>query len=150
MAADAETLASVFDFAFVGEVTGEAEQRSETSPKGNRLPVSVFTVRVESSAGGPDAGSIVEVEQLGGVTESDIGRVHLLTENDSPIQIGGRYLFMVTDRGGGTFRASPLARFPVEGGRVQASEGFAELGASEELDGLTVVEAMERVAGVGR
>lgn len=149
MATDAATLASVFDAAFVGAVVSENEQRSQTSPGGNTLPVSVFTVRVEKSAGGPAEGAIVEVEQLGGVTPSDIGQVRLLAEGDTPIQVGARYLFMVTDHSGGVFRASPLARFPVEGGRVRPSEGFAELGVSDELDGLTVAEAMERVAGVG-
>jgi hypothetical protein len=147
LAQDVETLAGLFETAFVGEVTGEGAQREERAPGSrNRLPVSVYTVRVISSASDVPAGTIVEVEQLGGLIESDTGVVRVLSEGDSPIESGARYLFIVSKYDSGAYRGSPLSRFPVTDGLVAAPQGWEELGASQELAGLTPEAALERAA----
>jgi hypothetical protein len=147
LAQDVETLAGLFETAFVGEVTGEGAQREERAPGSrNRLPVSVYTVRVISSASDVPAGTIVEVEQLGGLIESDTGAVRVLSEGDSPIESGARYLFIVSKYDSGAYRGSPLSRFPVLDGRIVAPQGWEELGASQELAGLSPQAALERAA----
>ncbi|MEX0684332.1 MAG: hypothetical protein WD904_12575 [Dehalococcoidia bacterium] len=154
LGADLDTLVSTFDVAFVGVVTGEAEQRSELMAGGRgELPVSVFTVLVEASADAAVVGSTVEVEQLGGITTGGgtrttqgQGPVRLLMEGDSPIEVGERYLFIVKEKAPGIYRASPMARFPIESGRLQPAAGWEDLGAAQEIAGLTVAQAMERVS----
>lgn len=149
LAEDPATLAASFDAVFSGEVIAEGGQRRlEPGEDDQRpLPLSVFLVRVEASAGAPVPGSVVEVEQLGGVTAGGDGPVRVLVDGDTLMEPGGRYLLVASEEGPATYSAASFARFPVEDGLVTAPEGWEETGASRELAGLTVAEAMARLGG---
>jgi hypothetical protein len=151
LAAGADTLAAAMDVTFAGEVIGTAEQREVALGQGSEapLPVSVFLVRVDASSGAPAVGSTVRLEQLGGVTESaasDAGKVRVILDRDTPIAVGQSYVFVARQDGPETYSAAPFARFPVEDGLIVAPEGWAETGASRELSGATVAEAMEALS----
>jgi hypothetical protein len=148
LADDPETLADSMDAVFAGEVIGVLEQRSVSAGEGDErpLPLSVFVIRVDASAGEPAVGSVVEFEQLGGVADTANGPVHVVLEGDELLAVGQSYVFVARQDGPATFSASAFARFPVEEGRLAAPKGWEETGAAQALAGLTVDEAIARLS----
>lgn len=143
---DLESLLASADAYFVGEVIGEGGQRSVSLGGGERsVPVSEFLVRVDRSGGTPAEGSIITLEQIGGLAETDGGFQRLLLKRDTPLAVGEAYLFIATGKAGENYSASAFARFPVESGRLAAPAHWTNVGTSVELAGLTVDEAMERL-----
>jgi hypothetical protein len=132
---------------FAGEVIGVLEQRSVSAGEGDdgALPLSVFVIRVDASAGEPAVGSVIQFEQLGGVADAANGPVHVVLEGDEPLTVGQGYVFVARRDGPGTFSAPAFARYPVEDGRLAAPEGWDETGAAQALAGLTVDEAIARL-----
>lgn len=148
-AADLATLVTSTDASFVGEVVGTSGQRElEFQDTGHSVPITTYVVRVEESDGDPAVGSTVEVEQMGGVVPGHDGNVRVVLDLDSPMYVGDRYLFIANENGG-TYTASAFARFPIEDGHVAAPAAWEETGASQELAGATVDQAMGKVAAVG-
>ncbi len=145
LANDLDTLAASMDVAFAGEVIGTGEGRNVQIGRGREqpLPISVFLVRVEASTGQPAVGSVVKVEQFGGVTSS--GEVRVLLARDTVMSVGARYVFVARQDGPETFSASAFARFPIEDGQVTAPAGWEATGASQALAGDTPAEAIERL-----
>jgi hypothetical protein len=150
LAADLDTLVASTDTSFVGEVVGTASQRELTFGDTERsVPVTTYLVRVDESNGEPAVGAIVETEQMGGVVKDSQGNdVRVALEFDAPMYTGDRFLFVATDHGD-YFTASAFARFPVRNGRIAAPEAWQDLGASRELAGATVAEALELVGSRG-
>lgn len=146
LANDLGTLVASMDATFAGEVIGTGEGRYVQIGHGREqpLPISVFLVRVEVSAGGPAVGSVVKVEQFGGVTSG--GELRVLLAGDTAMSVGARYVFVARQDGPETFSASAFARFPIEDGRVTAPAGWEATGASRALAGDTPAEAIERLA----
>ena len=146
LADDLDTLVASMDATFAGEVIGTGRDRYFEIGNGREqpLPISVFLVRVEASTGGPAVGSVVKVEQLGGVTSG--GEVRVLLARDTAMAVGARYLFIARQDGPETFSASAFARFPIEDSRVTAPAGWEGTGASQALAGLTPAEAIARLA----
>ncbi|MCH7483630.1 MAG: hypothetical protein IIA90_00600 [Chloroflexi bacterium] len=146
LADDLDTLVASTDATFVGEGIGTGQSRYVQLGNSRELPlpVSVFLVRIEASTGQPAVGSVVKVEQLGGVTSG--GEVRVLLIGDTAISVGSRYLFFARQDGPNTFSASAFARFPIEDGRVTAPVGWETTGASQALAGDTPAEAIERLA----
>jgi hypothetical protein len=145
-AADLGTLISAMDVAFVGEVVAARPQREQAiGARGGTVPISVFEVHVERSAGGPTSGSIVTVEQVGGLTTVGGETVRVLLERDTPVEPGARYLFIAEEITSGAYVATSFARFPIEDGVVRAPAGWEGLGASAQLAGASEGQAMERV-----
>lgn len=145
LADDLDTLVTSMDAAFAGEVIGTGEGRNvQLGGREQPLPISVFLVRVEASAGGPAVGSVVKVEQFGGVTSG--GEVRVLLAGDTAMSVGARYVFVARQDGPDTYSASAFARFPIENGRVTAPAGWEATGASQALAGNTPAEAIERLA----
>lgn len=146
LASDLGTLVASMDVAFTGEVIGTGQTRNVQIGHGREqpLPISVFLVRVEASTGEPAVGSVVRVEQFGGVTRG--GEVRVLLAGDTAMSVGARYLFVARQDGPETFSASAFARFPIEDGRVTAPAGWEATGASQALAGSTPAEAIERLA----
>lgn len=146
LASDLGTLVASMDVAFTGEVIGTGQTRNVQIGHGREqpLPISVFLVRVEASTGEPAVGSVVRVEQFGGVTRG--GEVRVLLAGDTAMSVGARYLFVARQDGPETFSASAFARFPIEDGRVTAPAGWEATGASQALAGDTPAEAIERLA----
>jgi len=146
LANDLGTLVASMDAAFAGEVIGTGEVRYVQLGDGQEqpLPISVFLVRVEASTGEPAVGSVVKVEQFGGVTSG--GEVRVLLARDTAMSVGASYLFVARQDGPETFTASAFARFPIENGRVTAPAGWETTGASRALAGETPAEAIERLA----
>ena len=146
LASDLGTLVASMDVAFTGEVIGTGQTRNVQIGHGREqpLPISVFLVRVEASTGEPAVGSVVRVEQFGGVTRG--GEVRVLLTGDTAMSVGARYLFVARQDGPETFSASAFARFPIEDGRVTAPTGWEATGASQALAGDTPAEAIERLA----
>ena len=146
LANDLSTLVASMDVAFAGEVIGTGRGRNVQIGNGREqpLPISVFLVRVEASTGQPAVGSVVSVEQFGGVTSG--GEVRVLLVGDTAMAVGARYVFVARQDGPETFSASAFARFPIEDGRVTAPAGWEATGASRALAGSTPAEAIERLA----
>lgn len=146
LANDLGTLVASMDVAFAGEVIGTGQGRNVQIGNGREqpLPISVFLVRVEASTGQPAVGSVVRVEQFGGVTSG--GEVRVLLAGDTAMSVGARYVFVARQDGPETFSASAFARFPIEDGRVTAPAGWEATGASRALAGSTPAEAIERLA----
>ena len=146
LADDPDTLANAMDTAFSGEVIAEGQDRYARIGNGREqsLPVSVFLVRVEDSTGQPAVGSLIKVEQLGGVSSG--GEVRVLLDGDAAMAVGARYLFVARQDGPDTFSAPAFARFPIEDDRLTAPPGWEETGASQALTGITPTEAIERLA----
>ncbi len=146
LADDLDTLVTSMDAAFAGEVIGTGEGRDVQIGRGREqpLPISVFLVRVEASAGAPAVGTVVKVEQFGGVTSG--GEVRVLLAGDTAMSVGARYVFVARQDGPDTYSASAFARFPIENGRVTAPAGWEATGASRALAGRTPAEAIERLA----
>ncbi len=146
LADDLDTLVAATDATFAGEVIGTGQKRYLQIGQGREqpLPISVFIVRVEASTGQPAVGSVVKVEQLGGVTSG--GEVRVLLIGDTAMSVGSRYLFFARQDGPNTFSASAFARFPIEDGRVTAPAGWEATGASRALAGSTPAQAIERLA----
>ncbi len=146
LASDLGTLVASMDVAFTGEVIGTGQTLNVQIGHGREqpLPISVFLVRVEASTGEPVVGSVVRVEQFGGVTSD--GEVRVLLAGDTAMSVGARYLFVARQDGPETFSASAFARFPIEDGRVTAPAGWETTGASQALAGDTPAEAIERLA----
>ena len=146
LANDLDTLVASTDATFAGEVIGTGQKRYLQIGQGPEqpLPISVFVVRVEASTGQPAVGSVVKVEQLGGVTIG--GEVRVLLIGDTAMSVGSRYLFFARQDGPKTFSASAFARFPIEDGRVTAPTGWEATGASQALAGVTTAEAIARLA----
>ena len=146
LANDLGTLVASMDAAFAGKVIGTGEGRYIQIGNGREqpLPISVFLVRVEASTGEPAVGSVVKVEQFGGVTSG--GEVRVLLAGDTAMSVGARYVFVARQDGPETFTASAFARFPIEDGRVTAPAGWETTGASQALAGITPAEAMNRLA----
>ncbi len=147
LANDVDTLVSSMDASFTGEIIGTGAGRHVQIGRGREqpLPVSVFLVRVEASAGAPAAGSVVRVEQFGGVTKG--GEVRVLLAGDTAMSVGDRYVFVARQDGPETYSASAFARFPIADGRVTAPAGWDATGASRALAGRTPAEAIEMLAG---
>lgn len=147
LAEDPATLRASFDAVFSGDVIAQGEQRWLDLGEGDErpLPLSVFLVCVDASAGAPEPGSVIEVEQLGGVRTGSEGPVSVLVDGDILMETGGRYLFVAQQDGPETYSVASFARFPVEDGLVTAPDGWEETGASRELAGLTVAEAIARL-----
>jgi len=146
LADDLETLVASMDVAFAGEVIGTGEDRylQIAARPEQPLPVSVFLVRVEASTGQPAVGSLVKIEQFGGVTSD--GEVRVLLAADTAMSVGARYVFVARRDGPETFSAAAFARFPIQDGRVTAPPGWEATGASRALAGDTPAEAIERLA----
>lgn len=146
LANDLGTLVASMDVAFAGEVIGTGQGRNVQIGNGREqpLPISVFLVRVEASTGQPAVGSVVRVEQFGGVTSG--GEVRVLLAGDTAMSVGARYVFVARQDGPETFSASAFARFPIEDGRVTAPAGWEATGASRALADSTPAEAIERLA----
>ncbi len=146
LANDLDTLVASMDAAFSGEVIGTIAGRYVQMGNGREqpLPISVFLVRVEASTGLPAVGSVVKVEQFGGVTSG--GEVRVLLAGDTAMSVGARYVFVARQDGPQTYSASAFARFPIEDGRVTAPAGWESTGASRALAGDTPAEAIARLA----
>jgi hypothetical protein len=146
LADDVDTLVGAMDATFTGEVIGTGQSRYVPlgSDREQPLPVSVFFVRVEASTGEPAVGSVVTVEQIGGVSSG--GEVRVLLVGDTPMSVGARYLFVARQDGPETYSAAAFARFPIEDGRVTAPAGWETTGASQTLAGSTPAEAIEMLA----
>ncbi|MCH8051715.1 MAG: hypothetical protein IIC86_06835 [Chloroflexi bacterium] len=146
LANDLDTLVASMDVAFAGEVIGTGKGRNVQIGRGREqpLPISVFLVRVEVSTGEPAIGSVVKVEQFGGVTSG--GEVRVLLVGDTAMSVGASYVFIARQDGPDTYSASAFARFPIEDGRVTAPAGWETTGASRALAGRTPAEAIERLA----
>jgi hypothetical protein len=147
LARDAETLLSAMGSYFVGQVVEEGFQRQQTADAGSgrAVPITVFKVQVERSPGSPVQGSLIDVEQFGGLTTGAAGAVRILLENDTPMAAGARYLFFAKEVRPGVYSASAFARFPLDGERISAPPGWEATGASTELAGLTLDEAFDRL-----
>ncbi len=147
MANDAETLGASMDATFAGEVIGTGEDREVLMGSGREapLPISVFLVRVEASAGEPAVGSVIKVEQFGGLTSD--GRMRVLLARDTAMSVGDRYVFVARQDGPETYSASAFSRFPIEDGVVRAPAGWEATGASRALAGTTPAVAIEKLAG---
>ncbi|MCH7484404.1 MAG: hypothetical protein IIA90_04565 [Chloroflexi bacterium] len=132
--------------AFAGEVIGTGKGRDVQIGRGREqpLPISVFLVRVEASTGDPAVGTVVKVEQFGGVMTG--GDVRVLLAGDTAMSVGARYIFVARQDGPDTYSASAFARFPIEDGRVTAPAGWETTGASRALAGRTPAEAIEMLA----
>ena len=143
---DVDTLVASMDAAFAGEVIGTGEGRDVRIGRGREkpLPISVFLVRVEASTGQPAVGSVVKIEQFGGITSG--GEVRVLLVGDTAMSVGARYIFVARQDGPDTYSASAFARFPIEDGRVTAPAGWEATGASRALAGRTPAEAIEMLA----
>ena len=146
LADDVETLAASMDAAFAGEVIGTAESRNVQIGRGREqpLPISVFLVRVDVSTGDPAVGSVVRVEQFGGVMTG--GDLRVLLAGDTAMSVGSHYVFVARQDGPDTYSASSFARFPIEDGLVTAPAGWEATGASLALTGRTPAEAIELLA----
>ncbi len=146
LADNVATLAASMDTAFAGEVIGTSAGRSVQIGRGREqpLPISVFLVRVEASTGEPAVGSVVKIEQFGGVMTG--GDVRVLLAGDTAISVGARYIFVARQDGPDTYSASSFARFPIEDGLVTAPTGWEATGASLALTGRTPAEAIAMLA----
>jgi hypothetical protein len=136
------------DAVFVGRVTQELPQRTETLPgpanrpvESRTFPISRYETVVESSvAGGVGQGSTVVVEQAGGEAPGDGHTVML--EGDELIEAGKTYVFFATRKENGTWTAAPYGRLEVLGdGSLSAAEEWRGLPASQALDGSGVTGA---------
>ena len=146
LADDLDTLVASMDTAFAGEAIGTAESRTVQIGRGQEqpLPISVFLVRVDASTGDPAVGSVVKVEQFGGVI--DDADVRVLLAGDTAMSVGSHYIFVARQDGPDTYSASSFARFPIENGLVTAPAGWEATGASLALASRTPAEAIEMLA----
>ncbi|HUF53008.1 MAG TPA: hypothetical protein VMR52_04445 [Dehalococcoidia bacterium] len=148
LTSDAETLVAAMGSYFVGQVVeeGTTQRHLTAGAEGDRkIPISTFHVRVERSRGSAAEGSLIDVEQFGGVTTGAAGPMRILLENDTPMAIGNRYLFIAKEERPGVYGASAFARFPLHGDLVAAPPGWETTGVSGELTGMTLDEAFARL-----
>jgi hypothetical protein len=156
-----DTLIASADVVFTGNVLTLKGQRPVLSQPGGAepeapgprwadIPVSEFEVQVESVvAGNLAAGTVVPLEQLGGVeTMPDGSRVRLALEGDEPIQVGQTYLLFASFQENGSIVASPFGRLKVQAnGGLAAEQDWAHLGALQQLSRMRLGDA-ERQIGV--
>lgn len=161
-AASARTLADSSDQVFVGTVVRKTGQETldvrsmapADDPGADRtLPLSLFEVRVdESVAGDLGIGTLVVMEQLGGVhTRGDGSEVLVVLDGDEPLEEGAQYVFFADDSKTtpGRIGSSPFARMKVTGGGLEAMERWRDLGATQELTAGGLESARAAAGGPG-
>ena len=147
------TLVSSSDAVFIGTVTRQTGQRTETSglavplgppdsdqPASGRargFPVSVFDVHVSDPlVGGLAVGQTVTMEQLGGIVPTDGGQdVRVVLEGDTPLTPGREYLFFATIKPNGTYSSTPYAKIPILEGNLSVDARWANLPAIAAING---------------
>jgi hypothetical protein len=154
-ARDLRTLVAASDEVFVGRVVRLEGQTDQPVPGaggvGERqpttFPVSRFEVRVVRQAtGGLGAGTMVIIEQAGGVTTQPDGtEARLILDGDEPLKVGATYLFFATRKPNGSLTAPPFGRLVVgASGRLDPVGPWSSLGAIQELTGLSPDEGAMR------
>jgi hypothetical protein len=152
------TLTAESDLVFVGTVSAELEQRSEAAGRLQEIegsegfPISRFVVSPEQVVSGGLSRTMTDtviIEQPGGeMTRSDGTVVEVSLEGDEPLEVGRQYLFFASAKENGTLAAPPFGKLPIVGGAIVAPEGWATIGAVQQLAGLQMSAALAEVEDV--
>jgi hypothetical protein len=158
-AATLASLTAISDEVFIGRVEALQEVSelpmaaggADRGPRPDTFPVSRYSVSVERPVQGTlAAGDTVTIEQAGGPsTQPDGTPVILVLEADDPLAPGSRYLFFAQRKENGSFASPPFGRLLLgPGNTLDASQRWSQLGAMQELAGVTPDQAANAIEAI--